>query len=366
MVKKFWFVILMLLVLQGAAGCSRDGREPDYNRTGFSLDIESANNGAPATTGLIALGDDNDFYIGYENIAYDNELQTGTATYIVYNPGDAPVSAKLAFPYSSGLYWPSNRKITCDGSDVRFDLSFDWTDSHSGDYKVERFDEGAEYILYTIKVNRDSENASRDAEFYIGADFTLDVSKTRIVADGFGYAANAYGAVRIWSLSDGFDIGLERHLFIIGEDIKLDLKAYEDDGLTRESNRIDIGLERRLINVRDYSLTFSGPLAVYNRNTALYKTMPELTADPTAKDERASVLSCSNERTQQRDAYTQALYRAYAKALDGLLEIHYFIPRGDLYAKAEVRRTNAMLFDIDIPAGDSRTITITFPSDPGE
>jgi len=182
------------------------------------------------------------------------------------------------------------------------------------EYAPVNFDEDAEYALYAVTVERGagSDAGRLTAKAYIMADFTVDVSRTRIVADGFGYAANPYGAVRIWSLSDGFDAGAERRLFVIGDDIQLDIKAYEDDGFTVESGCVSVTAERRLMRARDYLLAYSGPLALAEKRNR---------AGP--------------DGAERRQAFEDALYQAYARALDELLEIHYFLPRGDLYAKAE-------------------------------
>ena len=191
----------------------------------------------------------------------------------------------------------------------------------SGMEDLSFFDESAEYALYTIRVERsDVDVGARDggtgqsgsiiAKAYIGADFTVNASKTRIVADGFGYAANAYGAVRVWSLSDGFDAGLDRHLYLIGQDIDLSFSVYEDADLTKQVDFPAVSVERSSIAPREYLLSFSGPYALaLNGHTA---------GAPAGINE-----------------YADFLYTEYMEALRGLLRVHYFFPRGYIYAEAE-------------------------------
>jgi hypothetical protein len=195
--------------------------------------------------------------------------------------------------------------------------------------------------LYTVKVTRGPTAGGRYEKAYIGGDFTIDVSKTKILADGFGYAANQYGAVRIWSLSDGFDTGLERHLYIIGEDAEIRLKAYEDADLSRESEAVKIYADRSEAVAREYFLAFSAPFAI----------------NKTYADDYSAGL---NAITGAPD-YENGMYRAYAKALDGLLDVHYFIPRSLLYAGAETGSANAMIFAVEFPAGATRTIRVDPP-----
>ena len=189
---------------------------------------------------------------------------------------------------------------------------------HSSEYSFENFDAGAKYALYTIRADRTQSEHNRQGEFnrqsefirpekcYVGVDFVVDVSKTQIIADGFGYAANPYGAVRVSSLSDGFDIGLERHLYVLGDDIYPEFKAYEDAELTVETDVVNVEVERRELTAREYLLEFSAPYALHARET------------------------------QINAYYEEDLFLNYANALDELLKIHYFIPRGELYAKAEL------------------------------
>ena len=363
------------------------------------------------TPEIALLGEYNNIIIESATTAYDYSKLEGNAAYSVYNEGDEPANVKFAFPYTGDLYWPVKFRVTCDGGDIGFNPVFGWqgaadgsggeigknglsngrsehygedgaegyggfdnggfehfdesaADNYGGGF--EHFNESAAYTLYTIRVNRSREFPEPAQKAYIGADFIVDVSKTRIVADGFGYAANAYGAVRVWSLSDGFDTGLERHLFIIGDDIELNINAYEDEELTRETDTVSVELERRPLGAREYLLMFSGPLAIYRGDNNKYGEPAENAegknpASAVANQQAYTEAKYLTYAEATRQAYAQSLYQAYAKALDELLEIHYFIPRGELYAKAETRRLNAIIFETDIPAGARRTLNITFP-----
>ena len=331
---------------------------------------------------LVALGDSGGLSLLGESVGYGPT--DGNAVYTYRNDGAETLTAGFAFPYSGGLYRPDGIGVSCDGEDVAFDVVLDWEGSAldwegsaldwggssldwegssldwggAGHYagarghSVEWFDGDAKYALYVVVATRGTQKSERVDRVYIGADFTVDVSKTRIVADGFGYAANPYGAVRIWSLSDGFDTGIERRLFIIGDDIDINIKAFEDADLTTETRAVHIEVERRDITVREYLLAYSAPYAM---------SLPD-GYDPDVNEGAGSPSAPDLPRSARpTDVYGESLYRVYARALDELLAVHYFIPRGALFANAETRRNNAVLFEIEFPAGATRTIDIKFP-----
>ena len=210
------------------------------------------------------------------------------------------------------------------------------------EYSFENFDADAEYTLYTIRVEREHGDYAHMEKVYVGADFVVDVSKTQIVADGFGYAANQYGAVRVSSLSDGFDIGIERHLYILGDDIKPEFKAYKDPDLIDETDAVTVDAVRRGLTPREYLLEFSALYALHMRDIYTY-TRKYISNGIDAEhigaadgDQRESGGDMGPDgREALFDSYVEDLYRSYGDALDELLKIHYFIPRGELYAKAE-------------------------------
>ncbi|MCL2058047.1 MAG: hypothetical protein FWH01_03170 [Oscillospiraceae bacterium] len=297
--------------------------------------------------GLEALGDSAGIEITRNDIYFDYERYMGSAGYTLFNGAGEPLSAALAFPYTGGLYPPDRFHVTFDGAAIPFNAAFGRLGGEIAvdDYMPLRFDDQAEYTLYTINVARGQGSLSLAEHVYIGADFTVDSSRSRIVADGFGYAANPYGAVRIWSLSDGFDTGMGRHLYIIGDDIDFDVGAYEDAELTVRSDAVEIIITRQELRTRDYLLMFSAPMALSGK-----------TGSPGDRDDDRD-----DDREELAHVYADALYNAYAEALDSLLEIHYFIPRIELYALAEERRNSAIIFDVILPAGTGGALEILFP-----
>jgi len=320
--------------------------------------------------------------ISERSLFFDNAAYAVSAEYAVANEGGGPIGAAFAFPYTGGLYWPENVSVTIDGEEYPFDVSVDWQPDGfenirldgGGRNGVRNFDEGAGYALYSIKVYRDPAKINLTDKIYIGADFTVDSSKTHIVADGFGYAANAYGAVRVFSLSDGFDAGLERRLYAVGEDISLEMKAYEDDKLTRETGALDIRVERRVIKARDYLLEYSAPYAfaglngaAANCNNEAAEAMQAPSPDSDTSHAETVGAGCiyADSDTSHAETvgagriYMDSLYRVYAIALDELMDVHYFIPRGSIYAGAETSRQNAIVFMAAIPAKTERIIKIS-------
>ncbi|MDR3121683.1 MAG: hypothetical protein LBU58_10200, partial [Clostridiales bacterium] len=189
------------------------------------------------------------------------------------------------------------------------------------------FDESETYSLYTVRADRSA--AAGDQPLYVGADFIVDVSKTRIAADGFGYAANAYGAVRLVSLCDGFDRGVARHIYLVGQDVEIQFKGYEDADLSRETGLVAVEVEKRAVSARDYLLMFSDARALAAKSVG--GTPP--------------------------DYYDESLYRVYAEALDGLLAVHYFFSRSEIYARAEQPRLRSLVETIRVPAGASRIVS---------
>ena len=328
--------------------------------------------------GISMLGNYDSLSIVNEAVTFDQPNFTKIASYTIQNSGDegdnsdindSSITAQFAFPYTGGLYWPEQCRIICDGADVEFGVSLGW----GGDERSEAGDGGGDMeasnhvnestrcTLYTVKATRGVEQADRVAHAYIGADFIVDVSRTRIIADGFGYAANPYGAVRIWSLSDGFDTGMERHLLIVGNDIDLNIKAFEDPGLTLGTSIIDVEIERQPLTIKNYLLMFSAPMALSKYSGRQTGGVPE---KPPVISETSAIpteLLESMAGDGYAAEYVDSLTHQYTDALNELMEIHYFIPRGTIYEKAESRRTNALLFEITFLPNTTRTVEITLP-----
>ena len=327
---------LILSLIFTAAGCGiSDGAGGESDARGV------VNSSDAFYTGITKLWDTGDVYLTNDATDSINLSAPGVEVFSYRNDGEIPADVGFAYLYEGGLYKPLRGGVVCDGENVAFDVSVNWRGFNGYSYEGRNFDGGAAYALYTVKVERNTENYMQLEKVYIGADFTVDVSKTRIIADGFGYAANPYGAIRVWSLSDGFDAGQERHLYIIGEDEEVDIKAYEDADLTRGSDAVNVITERSEATVRKYFLSYSAP---YSINKSL---------------EEANAANWQTSITLP--VYEDGLYGAYANALDAMLDIHYFIPRNALFSMAETRYLNAMIFNINIPAGSTRTILINPP-----
>lgn len=173
-------------------------------------------------------------------------------------------------------------------------------------------DMDAAYPLYTIRTVRSGDVATQRRKAYIGAEFIADASRTKIVADGFGYAANAYGAVKLFSLSDGFDSGLDRHLYVIGDDIDLGVSAYDDADLSYATDALSVETERTEITPREYLLMFSGPYRLAEKNAC------NIPAD-----------------IGGLAAYADFLSKGYADTLVKLSADNYFIPRVRIYNETE-------------------------------
>jgi len=273
-----------------------------------------------------------------ESVALNFRNSEGKARYTLYNDNGASGHAKIEFLFFGGPYDGNRCAVTSDDGDLQYNIVYGRNEEKRGEKSV-LINENAEYPLYIINVNRNFANRNDIKKVYICADFIVDMSRTRIVADGFGYAANRYGAVRVWSRSDGFDQGFDRRIYVVGDDVPLDFKAYEDDGFTAQTDLIDITVTKRPISVRDYLLEFSGPSRL--SSATLLEQRGEPMNDPRFKD---------------------SLYSLYVSEMERLFDIHYFLPRNYIYENAEKSRICAIQFYVDVPAASSRSFEVMFPA----
>lgn len=267
-----------------------------------------------------------------------------TASYEMANPTDRDLSVHMAFPYVGSLrdFSPEDVAITCDETEVAYDLYIGDTVENRGSdvhqkedanlafedilstitsepYKSDLFSYDEAGKLYTIVVKPTTEERINFA-----VDFILDKERSRVLTSGFNRYEQSGRAVRFAARcyeQETLDI------FVLGEDIDFNFKAYSDGELKKETDKLTFEVSSREVEFKSYIL---------NRMREFEKE-----------------INVHIDEIQ--------LYNLYARALDRIFgEVEGYCSLEELYGLIAHERILTLLYTVPFPANSKRNVTVSY------
>lgn len=196
-----------------------------------------------------------------------------TATYRMLNQTDDNQTVQMAFPIISSLenFNPDDIAIKVDNENVPFHIYIGDEVRRRGNRKDNQEDDRLDFeqivksidrevylpqyydlketgTLYTYDVSTTSEE-----DVNLAIDYTYDSEKTRIITKGFNSYREDNGEIRITSWVDDNEI-LE--VYIIGEDIDLNISGFTDGELSKKTNDYSYKVKKQDISIEDYLKKF--------------------------------------------------------------------------------------------------------------
>jgi hypothetical protein len=194
-----------------------------------------------------------------------------TAQYEMTNPTDETQSVQMAFPYIERLYNINydNIKVTSDGKELPYEVYAGKVVNSYGNSFEEHKDENFDFDEIVNTISNDIYEAKTFTADEIGklyyfeikptanekvdftVDFTYDQEKTNILIKNFNSFSREDGKVRIASGCYESQIA---EIYVLGEDIDIDIKGYTIGSSKEETNAFTYELTEKEIDVKSYLL----------------------------------------------------------------------------------------------------------------
>jgi hypothetical protein len=194
-----------------------------------------------------------------------------TAQYEMTNPTDKIQSVQMAFPYIERLSNVNyeNIKVTADGKELPYDVYAGNVVNSYGNSFEEHKDENFDFDEIVNTISNDTYEAksfkadeigklyyfeikpTADGKVDFTVDFTYDQEKTNILIKNFNSFSREDGKVRIASGCYESQIA---EIYVLGEDIDMDIKGYTIGSSKEETNSFTYELTEKEIDVRSYLL----------------------------------------------------------------------------------------------------------------
>lgn len=325
----------------------------------FSSSAGSANSGPVFWPGypcseIMAIAEDTPILVKNEELVFDfsespnNDITLSgqvTAVYEMSNPTDQPQSVLMAFPFAGSLSRLATDTvvIAADGSPLPYDIYIgDAVNSYGAPgeedkaaafafanivdaltaepYTAESFAADETGKLYAIDVKP---AAGRQINFAI--EFTFDQEKTKVCTNGFNRYEREAENLRIAAWCDE---PRTLAIYVLGEDVDLNISAYADGELKRTTNELTYRVTAQAIAVKSY--------------------LTELIEKNTGRKSDGAVFSGQ-------------LYNLYAKSLDEAFRRNTgYSAEDDLFAPEHYQRVLAFVYEVDFPAGSDRTVSVSY------
>jgi hypothetical protein len=268
-----------------------------------------------------------------------------TAVYKMSNPTGETQSVRMAFPFVGSAYSlsPDDIVITADGALLPYDVyigeavksyanrdpqmkeaSFEFEDIVSTitdkTYIAKSFKESDKGKLYTIYVE-----PTTDQDINVAVDFSFNRNKTKILTGGFDRLEWDGQKLRIasWCRKAGV---LE--VFVLGEDIKLEINAYTDGELSERTGLFSYRVEEEQKEIKTYLAEYVVRFVNAERNDMLSDVQ---------------------------------IYNLYAKAFDECLSRHMGLcSEGDLRSSGEQKRIITLVYTVEFPPESQKEVSVSF------
>lgn len=313
------------------------------------------------SSGIMAIDENSPIVVNREDLVFDFSDYKGnshtisgkvTATYEMANTTSKPQSVQMAFPIIGALFnfqW-DDIAITVDNEILPYDVYFgDVVNSYGNPYKESRdarfefsdivktittepyipinFVDNQRGKLYTIEVR-----PLMDERINFVLDFSFNSEKTKILTKGFnGYRRNNE-KVRLSSWCYKPET-LE--IFVLGEDIELNISAYSDGELKKKSNQFTYHTLVEGLEIKSY-------LTDYIKSNALFFEQ-EVSQSSTSMN------------------YDDQLYKLYAKSLDTYFTRNLgYSSEHDLMAEHHYERFITLVYTVDFIQNSQREVMVSY------
>lgn len=191
-----------------------------------------------------------------------------TARYLMSNPTDKMETVQMAFPFISTLkdFNTNDIIIREDPVSIPYTVYIGDVIKSKGRKAVETGDDKLKFdnIVYSITTqvytpknyNLDEVGTlytydikTKEDKINIAIEYTVDYEKTKVISKGFnGFQGNGNEVKEIARIYDNEIL----ELFVIGEDLDLNINCYSDGELTKKTDKYSYDLTIEKISVRDY------------------------------------------------------------------------------------------------------------------
>jgi hypothetical protein len=273
-----------------------------------------------------------------------------TAAYEMFNPTIEPQSVQMAFPFIGNLdnLLTKDISITVDGSVLSYEVYFgDAVDSHRSPwqgnkeanydfasilktitakpYKATNFMDNEKGKLYTIEVQ-----PTTDQGIYFAVDFYFDSKKTKVLTNGFNsYETNGEKRrIGAWCYKSR-----TLELFVLGENIELNINAYADGKLQKKSDLLTYQISVQEVELKSYLMEY------INNNTHVQ----------------------SGRVIFDNQSYTNQLYNLYAEALDqAFTRNRGYSTEDDLMELGNHRRIITLVYTVEFPQDSGKVVRVGY------
>ncbi len=258
-----------------------------------------------------------------------------TASYEMFNPTDDKKSVQMVFPFVGRLDNLSSNDIIIKADeselpyevyfsniDKDFNFEFDTIVSSINDkpHEAKNFKDNETGKLYVIDVKPTTEQ-----RIVLAVDFKFNNEKTKVLSKGFsGYKGDDNGThINAW-----FNKPETLEIFVLGEDIDLEISAYTDRQLENKTDLFDYEISTQEIEFKHYVIE------------NIIKKLSRINTD---------IVSESR------------VYNLYAKSIDEYFTYnHGFVSEHDYLDQDNHVRILAFVYTVDFPSNGRKNVSVSY------
>jgi hypothetical protein len=263
--KKLVYIVMILIISTFSLVFANSG--PVYWQGYPSSDIMTVDKDSP----IEVKSEDLIFDFSDGNNDSHSVQANVTAQYEMTNPTDKTQSIQMAFPYIERLYNINyeNIKITVDGKELPYEVYAGNVVNSYGNSFEEHKNENFDFDKIVNTISNDTYEAKSFKADEIGklyyfeveptvnekvdftVDFTYDQEKTKILIKNFNSYSREDEKV---SIASGCFESQVAEIYVLGEDIDMDIKGYTIGSSKEETNAFTYELTEKEIDVKSYLL----------------------------------------------------------------------------------------------------------------
>lgn len=312
------------------------------------------------STGIFSVDENTPIEVLKENLLFDfTEEDDDTyspkakvsATYEMQNSSNEDVSVHMAFPFIERFseFSPDEIIITADDEIIPYDTYLGETINNSSnpfqepqnaDFNIEKIIKSITDKKYTANNFKENERgklyrfkvSSADDKINFAVSFDFNHENTKIILNGFNRFERNDNNIRVAS---GTREEETREIYVLGEDISVDIKGYTSGNLEEETDKFEYEIITEEIDVE----TFLKNYAAYYLNKYA-ENLEEM-----AKGQISEI----------------QLYNLYAESLDKYLDRNLGVcTEGDIMSDTWAPRIITLVYSVNFPQNSKKEISVSY------